>query len=379
MPVSPASASASASTSASLVVHRLADLDTPALCLDLDALEANIARMAAHTRAHQVDWRPHAKAHKCPQIALLEIAAGAIGITCAKLGEAEVFAAAGIRDILIANQIVGPHKMSRLRALRQIANPIVCVDSFDHVVALSQAFADAPEPLRVLIEINVGLNRAGTAAGAPVVELARRIVDSPGLRLAGIMGYEGHLLNIPDADEKLSQIRDALAALPETKTLLEQAGIPCEIVSAGGTGSYEITPVCPGVTEVQAGGLVLMDAYYRHRCGVSGFEHALLVLAGVVSRPTPERAVIDAGRKCVHGDLHKPLVVGRDDIEVSRLTAEHGDLTLAETARDLKIGDRLLLVPGYSDFTCVLHDEFVVLRGGVVVAIWPLAARGKLK
>jgi D-serine deaminase-like pyridoxal phosphate-dependent protein len=369
----------SSSAAASLIGRPLAELDTPALCLDLDALESNIARMAAHTRAHKVAWRPHAKAHKCPQIALLELAAGAIGITCAKLGEAEVFAAAGVRDILIANQIVGPQKMTRLRALREIADPIVCVDSAEHVAALSHAFAEAPEPLRVLIEIDVGLNRAGTAAGAPVVDLARKIVDSPGLRMAGIMGYEGHLLNIADADEKLSRIRDALSVLPETKAFLAQAGIACEIVSAGGTGSYEITPICPGVTETQAGGLVLMDAYYKHRCGVSGFEHALLVLAGVVSRPTPERAVIDAGRKCVHGDLHKPLVVGRDDIEVSRLTAEHGDLTLGESARDLKIGDRLLLVPGYSDFTCVLHDEFVAIRKGVVEAVWPLAARGKLK
>ncbi|MGD9645599.1 MAG: DSD1 family PLP-dependent enzyme [Pirellulales bacterium] len=363
----------------SLIGHKLEDLDTPALCLDLEALDANIARMAAHTRAHQVDWRPHAKAHKCPQIAQRQVAAGAIGITCAKLGEAEVFAAAGVRDILIANQIVGPHKMTRLRALRAIADPIVCVDSADHVAALSRAFAETAEPLRVLIEINVGLNRAGTAAGEPVVELARQIVASPGLHLAGIMGYEGHLLNIPDVDEKRDRIRSALAVLPETKGLLERSGIDCEIVSAGGTGSYEITPICPGVTEVQAGGLVLMDAYYKNRCGVSGFQHALLVLTGVVSRPAPDRAVIDAGRKCVHGDLHKPLVVGRDDIEVARLTAEHGDLTLAESARDLQIGDRLLLVPGYSDFTCVLHDEFVVLRGGVVEAVWPLAARGKLK
>jgi D-serine deaminase-like pyridoxal phosphate-dependent protein len=194
------------------------------------------------------------------------------------------------------------------------------------------------------------------------------------------MGYEGHLLTIEDASEKALAIRQAIATLVACRDDFIRAGLPCPIVSAAGTGSCTITATCPGVTELQAGGLIFMDAFYRHKCRVTAFDFALKLLCTVVSRPTPSRAIIDAGRKSVHADLHLPLVVGHEQqIEVVRLSAEHGELRLDEPAQGLKIGDRLWLIPGYSDMTNVLHNEFYALRGGRLEAVWPLISRGRLQ
>jgi D-serine deaminase-like pyridoxal phosphate-dependent protein len=355
-------------------------LDTPALCIDRAALDRNIQRVVAVCRQHGIDWRPHAKGHKSPHIATLQRGAGAIGVTCAKLGEAEVMSHAGIDDILIANQIVGPAKLRRLVELGPQRRPMVCVDHRDQVAALSEAAAGTN--VRLLLEVDIGLNRAGVAPGEPAVELARQVARSPGLELAGIMGYEGHLLALADPWEKQQRIRAALSQLVSTKHDLERAGLPCSIVSCGGTGSFSISVTCPGITEVQAGGLIFMDAFYRHACQVHDFEYALTVLTTVVSRPAADRAIIDAGRKSVHGEIHVPLVLGddgvpRDDVIVDRLSAEHGWLRLEPTAADLRIGERLVLIPGYGDLTCVLYDEFYVLRAGIVEEVWPLVARSR--
>lgn len=355
------------------------DLDTPALCLDLDAFERNVAEMVRVCRSHGIAWRPHAKGHKSPEIARRQIAAGAIGVTCAKLGEAEVMAAGGVRDILIANQIAGPHKVRRLIELARIADPIVTVDDLAQIEPISRAAAAAGVEVRAIIEVDIGLNRAGVPPGDAVLQLAAVIESLPAVRFVGIMGYEGHLLTVADPEDKQHRIRDAMEVLVAQRDTLLSNGLECSIVSAGGTGSYAITASCPGVTELQAGGLVFMDAFYRHRCQVAEFEFALKLLTTVVSRPTPDRAIIDAGRKSQHADLHPPLVCGREDIRVGRLSAEHGELALDSSAKNLRIGDRLLLIPGYADFTCVLHNDFYVLRENKLVDIWPLEARGKLQ
>jgi D-serine deaminase-like pyridoxal phosphate-dependent protein len=357
----------------------LDELDTPALCIDLDVLESNIAAMAAVCRKHGVDWRPHSKAHKSPDIARLEVAAGAIGVTCAKLGEAEVMAAGGIHDILIANQIVGPQKMQRLVKLCSVAKPIVAVDDWAQVQPMSEVMnANGVRP-RVIIEVDIGMQRAGAAPGEATLRLAEQIMRAPGLEFAGIMGYEGHLLLLEDPKQKEQEIRDAMKLLVDQRDALVKAGMPCPIVSAGGTGSYATTVTCPGITELQAGGLIFMDAFYRHRCNVAEFDFALKLIATVVSRPTPERAIIDAGRKTHYMDSHPPLVLGRDDIRFIRLSAEHGQLELAPSAQNIRVGDRLEFVPGYSDFTTVMHNEFYGLRKGQLEVVWPLAGRGKIQ
>jgi len=354
-------------------------IDTPALCLDLDALESNIESIMASCRAHGVAWRPHAKGHKAPAIARLQLAAGALGVTVAKLGEAEVMAAAGVRDILIANMIVGPLKVARLVELCRVADPIVCVDHLDQIEPLSAAMQQAGLTLRVIIEVDIGLRRVGVPVGEATLALAREILRRPGLRFAGIMGYEGHLLTVPNLDEKAGKIWDALSELTATADLLRQNDIPCEIVSCAGTGSYMYAVQQPGVSEIQAGGAIFMDVYYRTRCQVPDLRYALTVLTTIISRPTSERAIIDSGRKTLSMELQMPEVAGREDIRVMGLNAEHGILELATSAQNLKIGDRLELVPGYGDLTCVMHDNLYGFRKGRLEVIWPIAARGKLQ
>jgi D-serine deaminase-like pyridoxal phosphate-dependent protein len=353
-------------------------LDTPCLCLDLDVLEANIAAMVRTCRQHGVAWRPHAKGHKVPAIARRQIEAGALGVTCAKLGEAEVMAAGGVPDVLVANMVVGPQKLARLVELRRVADPIVCVDHPDQVRPISAAMAAAGLVLRVLIEVDIGLHRVGVPPGEPTLDLARFVAAQPGVELAGIMGYEGHLLTVPDQAEKSRRIAEALGSLVATARLLEAHGMPCEIVSCAGTGSYLHAVQVPGITEIQAGGAIFMDAYYRHLCHVPELGYALTLLTTVVSRPAAERAIIDAGRKAMNIESHPPLVVGREDVRVGRLSAEHGQLELAPSAQDLRIGDRLELIPGYADLTTVLHNQFYCFRNGKLVDVWPLEARGKL-
>lgn len=355
-----------------------ADLDTPALCLDLDRMEANIRAVADACRRQGVAWRPHAKGHKVAAIARAEIAAGAIGVTCAKLAEAELMAAGGVRDLLIANIVVGPQKLRRLVELRRHADPIVCVDHLDQAIAISRAMAEAKLRVRVLIEVDIGLARVGVLPGPPTLTLARELVKLPGIELAGVMGYEGHLLALADAAEKARQIDMALSQLVETAAEIRTAGLPCPIVSCGGTGSYLYSIRKPGITEVQAGGAIFMDAFYRHKCQVPDLAYALTIVTTVVSRPAPDRAIIDAGRKTVHGDTHPPLVVGRDDIHVGRLSAEHGELRFEPSAQRLAIGERLELVPGYADLTTVLHDEYHCFRDGHLIETWPIEGRGKL-
>ena len=355
------------------------DLDTPALILDLDVMEANIRTIAAQCAERSVAWRPHAKGHKAPSIARQQLDAGALGVTCAKLGEAEVMAAAGIRDLLIANLIVGPHKVRRLVELRRRADPIVCVDHADQVAAFSRAMHEAGLRLRVLVEVDIGMKRVGVAPGEETLKLARLVADSPGLKLAGIMGYEGHLLAVADPAEKAASIRNALATLVATAELLRANGLPCPIVSCAGTGSYRYSIQQPGITEIQAGGAIFMDAYYRHTCQVADLNYALTVLTTVVSRPAPDRAIIDAGRKTLNKEVHMPLVAGRDDIRVVSLSAEHGTLELDPSAQGLKIGERLELIPGYADLTTMLHDVYHCFRGGKLESVLPIAARGKLQ
>jgi D-serine deaminase-like pyridoxal phosphate-dependent protein len=354
------------------------ELDTPALCLDLPAFDSNIREAVATCRQHGVAWRPHAKCHKSPDVARRLLDAGAIGLTCAKLGEAEVFAAAGIYDLLIANMIVGKRKIERLVALCEKADPMVCLDDLDQAEPISAAMHAVGLKVRVLIELDLGMNRAGVTPGKHAVELARRVVTLPGLQLAGIMGWEGHLLTIEDASEKQGKIAAAIGELLHTRVLFEAAGLPCPIVSCGGTGSWPITAGQPGVTEVQAGGVIFMDEFYRRRCRVAPFHNALTLLVTVVSRPAPDRAIIDAGRKAMNIDLIPSRVVGRDDITVERLSAEHGQLKLAPSAQSLAIGDRLELIPGYSDLTTVLHNQFYVIQDGRLADIWRLTARGRL-
>jgi D-serine deaminase-like pyridoxal phosphate-dependent protein len=353
-------------------------LDTPALLVDLDVMDANIARVAAACRARGVGWRPHAKAHKTPEIALREIAAGAIGVTCAKLGEAEVMAAAGIRDILIANQVVGPLKIARLVALAQRADPIVCVDCAANLDALDAAFASAERPLRVAIEVDIGMGRAGLAPGEAVVAFAREIARRSHLRFVGVVGWESHATTIADPADKARAVREAVAPLAASARACAEAGHPVAIVSCGGTGTFPWCIEQPGVTEVQIGGAIFSDMHYTTHYHVD-FAPALTILATVTSRPTPTRIIIDAGRKAMSGDAALPQPRGLPPVRLVKLSAEHATIELAEPSAMPGVGDRIELTVGYSDTTVHLHEEIVALRRGRIESVWRVAARGKLR
>jgi len=352
------------------------DLDTPALLIDLDKLESNIATISGRCKGAGVNWRPHTKGHKSPVIAQKAIRSGAIGITCAKLGEAEVMAAAGVRDILVANQIVGNQKISRLVNLRRLADVMVAVDDPGNIQAIGRAASEIGVSVRVLIEVNVGMDRSGVEPGVQAAELSKLASETDGIAYAGIMGYEGHAMALPDA-EKEAECQRCIGLLRDSVAAIKGIGLDVPIVSAGGTGTLAYTPDLEGVTEIQAGGGVMMDTYYANKLGARGLDFALTILSSVVSHRHPERAVIDAGRKTVHGDAQTPKALD-EGIEVVALNAEHGHLSLDKNARDLKLGDKIEMVSGYSDMTVMLHDVIYGIRNERVELIMDVAARGRL-
>jgi len=363
----------------SLIGLRKAELDTPVLCLDRQRFERNIRVMLETVHAGGKAWRPHAKGHKTPAIAWREIGEGAAGITCAKVGEAEVFAAAGIHNILIANVIAGERKAERLAALCRWSSPIICCDHYAQAEPIAASCRRLGVTCRVLVDINIGMNRTGIRPGTDALELGQAIDKLDGLELIGIMGYEGHLLKVADPGEKLRQIREAIGILELSRDSFQNSGLRCDIVSAGGTGSVAITSQCPAVTELQAGGGVFGDPMYVQQCGLEGVEPALTVLATVVSRPALDRAVLDAGRKTTNPDIQAPVVKDHPDAEVVSLSAEHCTLKLGPQSQELRIGDQVELIVGYADFTTPLHDEFYVFHGDRLEAIWPIWARGRLQ
>lgn len=355
-----------------------AALDTPALVVDLDVLDANIERIAATCRENGIGWRPHAKAHKTPEIAQRLMAAGAIGITCAKLGEAEVMADAGIRSILIANQLVGEAKVRRLVELNARVDPIVAVDSIPNIDELDHASTGRGKPLPVVIEVDIGMKRAGVAPGAPVVALAREVARRRGLRFAGLMAWESHATRIADPLEKERAIVDAIGELTASARACREAGFAVEIVSCGGTGTFPHCARQSGVTEIQTGGAIFSDVHYREGYHVH-FPFALTVVASVTSRPTPTRIVTDAGKKTMSGDAALPRPIGLPPVRTLRLSAEHATIELEHPSDTPRIGERVEFIVGYSDTTVHLHDELVATRKGVVEAVWRVAARGRLR
>ncbi len=350
-------------------------IDTPALLLDRDRLERNIAAMAAFVAGGPAQLRPHSKTHKCVEIARLQLAAGAVGITCAKVGEAEALAAGGILDILIANQVVGPIKIARLVALAQRCALTVAVDDAGNVAALSAAAAAAGVTLRCYVEVDVGMARCGVADGAAALELALRVAAAPGLVFAGLQTYEGHLQEVVPLAERVARTRHDMAAALAARQAVEAGGLPVGQVSGGGTGTHMVTGRLPYMTELQCGSYATMDALYA-AVGGADFENALTVLATVISRPRRDRAVLDAGLKAVTPEFGPPtvLVDGATWLDFSE---EHGELALEGAACGLRIGDKIALVPRHGCTTINLYDEIHVLRDGRLDDVWRVTGRGR--
>jgi D-serine deaminase-like pyridoxal phosphate-dependent protein len=351
----------------------LQEIETPALVLDRSALERNIARMAAFFSAGPCRLRPHFKAHKTPEIARRQLAAGSCsGLTCATVGEAEI-ASSFCDDLLIANEVVTPSKCARIADLGRRVRVTTAVDSLAGLEALSRAARHAGSRIGVLVDLNVGQGRCGVEPGEAVVTLAREAAQSDGIMLRGVMGYEGHLQPVRNRAERESRTRQAMNGLLSAATLIRDSGLPCEIVSAGGTGTYDIGGRIEGITEIQAGSYALMDTDYAD-VGVP-FEHAFWVLGTVVSRPTRDRCVADCGHKSMTKDHGNPVVRGIAGATVTSLNDEHVTIALPADST-IAIGDRVELLPSHIDPTINLHDAFYVVEGDSVVDIWPIAARG---
>lgn len=351
------------------------ELDTPALLVDLDALDHNVATMSKACADAGIDWRPHIKASKSPDLAKRLLAGGAVGITCAKLSEAEVMADGGLTDILIANEIVGPTKIARLVRLATRARLCVAVDDETNVREIAAAAAAAGLTIDVLIDIDVNMHRCGVLPErAPA--LAELATERPGLRLRGLMGYEGHVMHL-DPEEKERESAATAALLAEAQRLVEAAGFPVACQSGGGSGNYAVALGLRQLTEMQAGGAVLMDRTYESM-GVRGHRRALFVLSQIISVPAADRAIGDAGWKSSGRHTGLPLVQDRADLECVDLNAEH-TIYRRLSESPLTPGDRVLLVPSYSDSTILLHRRIHAVRDGVVEAVWPISAAGMLQ
>jgi 3-hydroxy-D-aspartate aldolase len=350
-----------------------ADIPTPALILDVPTMERNIRRMAEFFAEGPCKLRPHFKAHKTPEIARRQLAAGScVGLTCATVGEAEV-AAGFCDDILIANQVIGLDKCARVAILAKSGIDVkVAVDSELGLEHMSKAARDTGTTVAVLVEVNIGF-RGGTAPGEPAVALARRVTDTPGVELRGLMGYEGPAAGIEERDRREAMARGALDRLLSTLPLFKDAALPTGIVSAGSTGTYDMTGRMNGVTEIQAGSYVLMDTAY----GKEGlpFEQAFWVLGTVLSRPTPTSVTADCGHKSCSQDHGMPDVRDVTGATVTFLADEHAMIAVPGDSA-IQVGDRVRLVPSHIDPTINLHDVFYALEGDTVVGRWPIEARG---
>ena len=360
----------------------LFDLDTPALVVDLDRLEANLEAMAAHARAAGVRLRPHTKTHKTPEIARLQLEAGAAGITVAKLGEAEVMAAAGVTDILVAYPLLGAAKLERLARLRESARVVVSLDSVEVARGLGELGVATREPVEVYVEVDTGLHRLGRPTGEATAELVERVAAVPGIRVLGLMTHAGHAYGV-GPDELGALVEDEVAGLRATRELCAQRGVELSEISVGSTPTAHAELGAAGVTEARPGTYVFNDTTMIELGAATEATCAAFVLATVVSRPSEDRFVIDAGTKCLSSDHDdRPgwlRVAGRDDLAFEFLNEEHGVGRLdPERGRTLAIGDKVLVIPAHVCPVVNLFDSMTLVREGRVEGEWAIAARGRV-
>jgi D-serine deaminase-like pyridoxal phosphate-dependent protein len=354
-------------------------VDTPALLVDLDVLDANIATMASFAAETGVSLRPHAKAHKCAEVARKQIAAGAVGICCQKLSEAEALVAAGLDDVLVTNELVGPAKIRRLVELARHATVAACVDDPRNVAELAAAAHGGDVVLALLVEVDIGDGRCGAPPGEAVVALADTIESSPGLRFAGLHAYRGGIQHVRSAAER----RDAAHAADERARIAREAlaarGIRCDRVTGGGTGTFPFDAELGVHDEIQPGSYVFMDADYARNEPAStapAFAQSLFVWSTVMSAPSSDRVVLDAGTKSLPPDSGPPTIPGWPNLEYRSAGDEHGVVVVPPGSAAPSLGEKLALVPGHCDPTVNLYDWLVCVRDRVVVDVWPVVGRG---
>ena len=359
-----------------------ADIQTPCLVVDLDALERNIRTMGQLAKDMGVRHRVHGKMHKSVDIALLQEKLGdSCGVCCQKVSEGEVFARGGIKDVLISNQVRDPAKIDRLARMPKLgARTLCCVDDIENVAELAAAVKKHGTQIECLVEIDCGAGRCGVREGLPVVEIAKAIAATPGLKFAGIQAYQGAMQHMENFLERKEKIDIAIAMVARTIDMLKAEGLECDIVGGGGTGSYYFEGSSGVFNELQCGSYAFMDADYQRIHDAKGeriseFENALFILTSVMSHTKTDKAICDAGLKAQSVDSGLPYIFGRDDVEYIKCSDEHG--VISDPTNALKINEKLKLVPGHCDPTCNVHDYYVGIRNGKVEKLWPISARGK--
>lgn len=348
-------------------------IPTPALILDIATAEENMRAMKEYLDAKHIAIRPHTKSHKTPMLAHLQMKYGAVGICCASIGEAETMAACGLNDILITSEIVTEDKIRRLVSLCRYTKVTAVVDTLENLAQIAEAANKIDVTVGILIELDAKMGRCGVQDAESAIELARYAHNAPGIQFRGLMGYEGHVQFIGDRAERTRLGNEANNYLVGIARAIEAAGIPVEIVSAAGTGSFDIAAECTGITEVEAGSYLLMDLTYSKLD--SPFKQSLTVLATVISRPTADRVILDVGAKEISIERQNPVVQEDTRLEVS-LNEEHGIISFKDIASKLKIGQKVHLIPSHCCNTVNLHDYMYVVRNGILEAIWPILGRG---
>lgn len=361
-----------------------ADIQTPALVLDLNALERNITKMGELAAQMGVRHRVHGKMHKSVDVALLQEKLGnSCGVCCQKVSEAEVFARGGIKDVLVSNQVRDPAKIDRLARLPKLGTrTLVCVDDLANVADLSEAATRHGTKIECLVEIDCGAGRCGVTTTPEVVEIAQAINAASGLKFSGIQAYQGAMQHMDNYEDRRAKIDIAVAMVRDAVDALKTLGLDCDIVGGGGTGSYYFEGASGVYNELQCGSYAFMDADYGrildkdgNRIDQGEWENALFILTSVMSHAKAELAVVDAGLKAQSVDSGLPVVFGRDDVTYAKCSDEHG--VVSDPDGVLKVNDKLRLVPGHCDPTCNVHDWYVGVRDGKVETVWPISARGK--
>ena len=361
-----------------------ADIQTPALVLDLDALERNIKKMGDYARSHGMRHRVHSKMHKSVDVAKLqESLGGACGVCCQKVSEAEVFARGGIKDVMVSNQVTDPAKIDRLARMPKLgARVLVCVDDPANVADLSAAAQKHGTQIEALVEIDCGAGRCGVTSTQDVVTIAKMIDTAQGLKFAGIQAYQGAMQHLDTYDDRQEKTQVAIDMVKDAIAGLKANGLDCDIVGGGGTGSYYFESNSGVFNELQCGSYAFMDADYGrildkdgNRIDQGEWENALFILTTVMSHAKADKAIVDAGLKAQSVDSGLPTVYGRDDVEYVKCSDEHG--VVMDPKGALNVNDKLKLVPGHCDPTCNVHDWYVGVRDGKVETVWPVSARGK--
>lgn len=361
-----------------------ADIQTPCLVLDLDALERNVKKMGDYAKAHGMRHRVHGKMHKSVDVALMQVElGGACGVCCQKVSEAEVFARGGIKDVLVSNQVRQPEKIDRLARMPKLgARTICCVDQIENVADLSAAATKHGTQIECLVEIDCGAGRCGVTTTPAVVEIAKAIDAADGLKFAGIQAYQGAMQHMDSYEDREAKIAVAVAMVKDAVDTLKAEGLECDIVGGGGTGSYYFESNSGVYNELQCGSYAFMDADYGRILDKEGkridqgeWQNALFLLTSVMSHAKADKAIVDAGLKAQSVDSGLPFIYGRTDVEYVKCSDEHG--VVADPDGVLKVNEKLKLVPGHCDPTCNVHDWYVGVRGGKVETVWPVSARGK--